>query len=382
MDLLEYQAKQLFREMGIPVLPSRCINHPRDIKSLKIPYPVVLKSQVRVGRRGKAGGVRFVETTIDAVAAAQAIFNLSISGEYPTVLLAEAKFEAEQEFYLAVVLDRSVRRPILMGSQQGGLNIESAIEQVQQVVVYEEFSAFYARRLALKMGLKGPLMQAVSAIIENMYQLFVEKDLDLVEINPLGVRRDLEIMALDGKVTLNDEALARHADLVQLLAPLPEQQEQFRMTQAFDGNIGILCNGAGLALATLDLVCEAGGKPGNLLNIGGETQYHWPPIDLCHRVEQGLTLMARNRRIQIILVNILSGVTDCNAVAATLIDMLQRHAHDPRFPKFPNLVVRLVGKGVDQAQEQLSAHNIPLWERLDDAVAWAIALTESPVPVN
>lgn len=137
-------------------------------------------------------------------------------GEYPQVLLAESKYDAVQEFYLAVVLDRSVRRPLLLGSQQGGIYVEAALEQIQQVVVDQDFSPFYARKLAVKMGLQGQLIQAVSAIVEKMYDLFIQKDLDLVEINPLGIRASGEVMALDGKITVNDNALVRHADLVEM----------------------------------------------------------------------------------------------------------------------------------------------------------------------
>ena len=140
MDLLEYQAKTLFRQMDIPVLPSQRIDRAQDIKGLKIPYPVVLKSQVRAGGRGKAGGIKFVENTIDAVAAAQAIFNLPIVNEYPQVLLAEAKYDADQELYLAVVLDPMSRRPLLLGSRQGGVNLEATLSEVKQVIVNQAFS--------------------------------------------------------------------------------------------------------------------------------------------------------------------------------------------------------------------------------------------------
>ena len=214
MDLLEYQAKSLFRQMAIPILPSQRIDNLADLKGLKIPYPVVLKSQVRAG--GRAGGIKFVENTIDAVAAAQTIFNLPIEDEYPQVLLAEAKYNADQELYLAVLLDPVARRPVLLGSRQGGMDVEGSIEQMQQVAVDQEFSPFYARRLTLKMGLQGDLIQSVSTIVEKMYRLFVEKDLDLVEINPLGISPRGEVMALDGKVTANDDALGRHPDLAAL----------------------------------------------------------------------------------------------------------------------------------------------------------------------
>ncbi|HEY9747428.1 MAG TPA: ATP-grasp domain-containing protein, partial [Allocoleopsis sp.] len=330
MDLLEYQAKELFREMGIPVLSSQRIDHPKDLKGLKIPYPVVLKSQVRAGGRGKAGGIKFVENTIDAIAAAQTIFNLPIMGEYPEVLLAEAKYDANQEFYLAVAIDPSARRPILLGSQHGGVRLESSLEKMQQVMVDQEFSPFYARRLALKMGLQGALIQSVSAVVEKMYQLFVQRDLDLVEINPLGISIKGEVMALDGKVTANDDALNRHPDLAQLAVKRSQRMKETVAQSAGQygrfaklpfliemegGNIGILCNGAGLTMTTLDLVHQAGGKPANLLNIGRDFYSDRMPAALPERIEQGLELMLRDKSARVILVNLLGNIVSCDEVA-------------------------------------------------------------------
>ncbi len=209
MELLEYQAKELFRMVGIPILPSQTIKDSRKIKQLQIPYPVVLKSQVRSGGRGKAGGVRFVANTIDAIAAARNIFNLSILGEYPEVILAEAHYNTERELFLAIVLDYDLKSPVLLGSAFGGMNVDLLLTNLQQVVVDAEFSPFYARRLAASMGLSGKLICSVSEIIGKMYRLFAEKDLDLIEINPLGVNTKGELMALDGKITVNDDALAR-----------------------------------------------------------------------------------------------------------------------------------------------------------------------------
>jgi succinyl-CoA synthetase beta subunit len=209
MELLEYQAKKLFRMVGIPVLPSLTIEDARKIKQLQIPYPVVLKSQVRPGGRGKAGGVRFVANTIDAIAAARSIFNLSILGEYPEVILAEAHYNTERELFLAIVLDYDLKRPVLLGSAWGGMNIDSLLANLQQVTVTEEFSLFYARHLAAAMGLSGNLICSVSDLVAKMYRLFKEQDLDLIEINPLGVNHQGELMALDGRIKINDHALAR-----------------------------------------------------------------------------------------------------------------------------------------------------------------------------
>ena len=261
MDLLEYQAKELFREVGIPVLPSQRIDRPTDLKALRIPYPVVLKSQVSVGNRGKAGGIRFVENTIDAIAAARTIFNLPISGEYPQVLLAEAKYNTSREFYLAIVIDRLACRPVLLGSSDGGMNINTILDRIEQVVVDEEFSSFYARRLALKMGLQGDLMLAVSEIIEKMYGLMQAQDLDLVEINPVGVDLNGAVMALDGKISVNRHAVARHQNLQQWRA-VDHVRNRLRMLSPLFtdvGNISILCSGNGLALAMLDGIAQGGG---------------------------------------------------------------------------------------------------------------------------
>ncbi len=282
MELLEYQAKALFSEIGIPILPSQRIDNPRDLKGLKIPYPVVLKSQVRTGGRGKAGGVRFVENTIDAVAAAQTIFHLPIVGEYPDVILAEAKYDAEREFYLAVMLSRSVSRPVLLGSQHGGLRVEAAVDAIQQVVVEYDFSPFYARRLAIKMGLTGTLIETVSDIVEKMFHLFVNYDLDLVEINPLAVSINGGLMALDGKVTVNDDALDRHPHLLNLLSgghgsplDIPKRESPFKLKALQpNGQIALVCSGSGLTMATLDLLSQHGGAAACCLTLGRSVPSH------------------------------------------------------------------------------------------------------------
>jgi len=380
MDLLEYQAKQLFHEMGIPVLPSQQINHSKDLKGLKIPYPVVLKSQVYTGGRGKAGGIRFVENTIDAVAAAQTIFNLPITGMYPSVLLAEAKYNADRELYLAVILDWSARRPLLLGSQRGGVDVEATIGAMQQVVVDQEFSPFYARRLALKMGLQGELIQSVSAILGKMYQLFLQKDLDLVEINPLAVSPAGELMALDGKVSANDDALGRHPDLAALQEKIPNRIKTRMLPRdlsdttlvELEGNIGILCNGAGLTMATLDLVHRSGGRAASFLNLGSEYRHNDSPDVLRDRIQRGLELMMQSKNLKVVLVNILGNVTLCRQTVEAIATYLQHQADRGTIP----FIVRLVGDQFDEARQALQALNLPLFEDLDEAIAEAVSLSK------
>jgi succinyl-CoA synthetase beta subunit len=390
MDLLEYQAKELFRAVGIPVLPSQRIDRPKDLKGLTIPYPVVLKSQVYIGGRGKVGGVKFVENTIDAIAAAQTIFNLPIMGEYPKVLLAEAKYNADREFYLAVTLNRSVRRPILLGSQQGGINVQASFDQMQHVIVDQEFSPYYARRLALKMGLQGDLIESVSSVVEKMYQLFVQNDLDLVEINPLGVSTNGDVMALDGKVSANDDALARHPHLVALIAKLGGQPLNTDTLIPIgldpDGQIGIICNGAGLTMATTDLVSQAGGKPASLLNIGGENRWNFSPDMLKHRLDQALEIMAQSKPVKVVLVNLLSHLVPCDELADVIVAYLKRQTPKLRnltensdaliaqVSRTPALVVRLVGSDCDRAHEIMSLVEMTLTANLDEAVTQAVLL--------
>ena len=390
MDLLEYQAKELFREMGIPVLPSQRIDHPSDLKGLKIPYPIALKSQVRAGGRGKAGGVKFVATTIDAVAAAQTIFNLPIMGEYPQVLLAESKYNADREFYLAVVLDRNARRPVLLGSVEGGIEAEASFDRIQQVVVDRQFSPFYARRLAVKMGLKGELIQSVSAVVEKMYHLFVDKDLDLVEINPLGISASGEVMALDGKISANDEALGRHPEIATLARMIAKQVKTedvpaLPFNQNFvqlDGNVAIICNGAGLTMATLDLVCFAGGDPACFLNI-------WPtycesnncviysdstPELLRENVEQSLELVGRDKKVKVILVNVIGSAVACEAAVTAVETYMKRREVSLRGKTPLHIVLRLVGAEEEKLKQRLSALKLHYSEDLEQAAKKAVDL--------
>ncbi|NEO52451.1 MAG: succinate--CoA ligase subunit beta [Okeania sp. SIO3B5] len=405
MDLLEYQAKALFSGVGIPVLPSQRIDYPKDLKKLKIPYPVVLKSQVHAGERSSLGGIKFVENTIDAVAAAQAIFNLPIKDEYPEVLLAEAKYNANQELYLAVVLDPIVRRPVLLGSAKGGIDTESAITTMQQVIVNQQFSPFYARRLMVKIGLEGKLIELVSNIVEKMYQLFIEKDLDLVEINPLGVSPTGEVMALDGKVSVNDYALGRHLELVNLVGKnitnndeiqeeqiskidknsllitnnanaaanekiIPDYQLKFTELQ---GNIGILCNGEGLTMATVDLIMEANGKPANFLNIKlGD--YLEVKDSLRIKIFAALDLVSQKENVKVVLINFLGIVQTSDE----LITIIYEYLNNLKTMNKDNImfILRLLGGEVNIAKERLSGLPVEVIENLEDAVTKAVSLAK------
>ncbi|BAY90299.1 MULTISPECIES: succinate--CoA ligase subunit beta [unclassified Tolypothrix] len=403
MDLLEYQVKEWFGKIGIPVLPSQRIDHPTDLKRLKIRYPVVLKSQVHAAERAKAGGVRIVETTIDAIAAAQTIFNLPIWGELPEVLLAESKYDAKQELYLAVVLDTALCRPVLLGCKEADIDWETAGEKMEYVVVEQEFSPFYARRLALKLGLEGTLMQSISAVIEKMYQLFIQKDLDLVEINPLAISVTGQVMALNGKVRVNERSIGRHPDIAEMAAKINSTHRPGEVNSnlgnwdgiEMHGKIGILGNGTGSVLATLDLVANAGGKPGVCLNLRHGFQTDTAKTTFCDRLDRSLQILAADRSIQVILLNLLGSIPQYDELAEVISKFLQLDKSELRSSSVrsngsksrreshvPRLVVRLAGSEFSAARKALASlktqgDTLILVENLDEAVAESVRLAKS-----
>ena len=402
MDLLEYQVKEWFGKIGIPVLPSQRIDHPTDLKRLKIRFPIVLKSQVHGAERAKAGGVRFAETTIDAIAAAQNIFNLPIWGELPEVVLAESQYDANQEFYLAVVLDTAVCRPVLLGCKEADIDWESAGERMHHVVVEQEFSPFYARRLALKMGLQGTLMQSVSTVVQKMYQLFVQKDLDLVEINPLAVSATGQVMALNGKVRVNERAIKRHPDLTEMATKIISRHPSTKVNGILGdwdgvqmhGKIGILGNGTGSVMATLDLVANSGGNPGVCLNLRHAFLTDTTPTTFCDRLETGLKILEADNSIQVILINFLGSIPQGEEVIEVIARVVQQdnselksqvlHSNGNKSRQeqnFSPLIVRLAGSEFSAARKYLAtlkthSNALLVVEDLDEAVAAAVRLAK------
>ncbi|MEB3224527.1 MAG: ATP-grasp domain-containing protein [Synechococcus sp.] len=315
MELLEYQAKQLFQQVGIPTLPSQIIADPRELKQLQIPYPVVLKSQVRAGGRGKAGGIKRVQNTIDAIAAARNIFNLAIAGQYPDVLLAEAHYQRKQEIFLAVVLDYEVQRPVLLGSAYGGMDVDQLLANLHQVVIEDFFSPFQARHLLNKMSIQGTLVPALSDIIKKMYDLLVSKDLELVEINPLGINQAGELMALDGKITVHDTALRKHPEIA-LFYEHQNQRQGFDQTEVTPllweqdspgGNVGIVCYGAGAAALIWDMFYELRGNPSHCWILGPQNQGQvFAPDDLDGQMKAILLQIQALPSLKVLLLNLVA----------------------------------------------------------------------------
>ncbi len=409
MDLLEYQAKELFAKIGIPVLPSQTIKEPRELKQLQISYPVVLKSQVRAGGRGKAGGIKFAGNTIDAIAAARTIFNLSILGEYPEVILAEAQYDAQEELFLALVLDYKLKLPVLLGSAKGGMDVPLLLNNLQQVVVASDFSPFYARRLASKMGLSGELIQSVSEIIVKMYHIFQETDLDFVEINPLGVNAQGKLMALDGKIKINDYALTKHPEIYSLSAfkdvslasreqlnlnYISRFQLQWLDWQDEKGKIAVVANNSDLITLCWDLIRQKKEKPGCgvVLPWLQEMEESSSIENLCIKLEQALTELQNVKKLKVIIINILTP-SEANEQIAQKIwcyyspepikadsENNTRSPDEIKTSVLPSpdikIVIRLADPNIERFNQKFDSDLLYWTNDIEDAVTQAISLVK------
>lgn len=393
VDLLEYQAKQLFKQVGIPTLPSQVITEPRQLRQLEIPYPIVVKSQVRASGRGKAGGVRFAENTIDAIAAASIIFNLQIMEQFPEVVLAEARYDAQTELFLAVVLDYQRKCPVLLGSNQGGINIDPLFDNLQMVAIDTEFSPYHGRKLSRKMGLRGDLIESVSEIIVKMYDLFWSQDLDLIEINPLGISAEGEVMALDGRISANNYGRKRH----QKLKSFTESDAQSLLwvgSKPVKARIGIICNSVDLGMATLDLMSTTELKFGCVVIKDQLNKFK-------EELEQAIEEWQKMPEIEVILLNILKTPQHSQLSLEVIGDYLasinqSKPASEERrnratgvinrqkrqkvvqsSPQSLNFVLRLLNENLEPGQESLASYPVYWAQDLETAVKQTISLAEN-----
>ena len=325
MDLLEYQGKQLFARHGVPVpagTPATSIDEAVAAAD-EIGYPVVVKAQVLVGGRGKAGGIR-VAPDADAVrAAAEAILGLDIKGHVVHELWIEEASDIESELYASFVFDRAAKATLAMLSTHGGVDIEEVAESDPTAIARLHvdpllgFQDFHGRRLAFEAGVPADVVRPIGALLARLYAAYAGEEAMLVEVNPLVILADRSVKALDAKVTLDDNALFRHADNA-ALRNTGAEDEQERMAHErgltyvkLDGDIGILGNGAGLVMSTLDVVAQAGGAPANFLDAGGGSK--------AEAITQAVEVILSDPKVKAVLFNIFGGITRCDEVAKGLI---------------------------------------------------------------
>jgi len=346
VDLYEYQGKELFRRFDIPVSDGRLATSAAEARAAaeELDGRVVVKAQVLTGGRGKAGGVKLAEDPDDAERKASEIIGIDIRGHVVTKLWIERASEIEKEHYLSVTLDRGEKRPLLMYTTEGGVEIEQVAAENPDALVrihvdpLEGYSEELGRRLV------GDDAQTL-AIVEKLYRCFTECDATLCEINPLIVTPDGVVHALDAKVTIDDSALFRHPDIAEwrdtsAADPLEAFAREKGVTYVkLDGSVGILGNGAGLSMSTVDVVVVAGGRPANFCDLGGGGS--------AEGVVDALEVIARDAQVRSILFNIFGGITRCDEVARGILAALDRV--DISVP----LVVRLDGTNADDGRRIL-----------------------------
>ncbi len=340
VKLAEWRGKEIFRSYGIPVPRGAVVRSADEAKRATeggaVPLPCVVKAQVLAGGRGKGGAVRFAETPAAAAEAAAAILGLEFKGERVREVLLEERLPLRKELYLSISLDRSRRTPVIMASAQGGVEIENVDDAAILRVPVDPFPgllAYEKRKIASTFGVTGPALQALGPMLEQLWQVFQREDAELVEINPLAVL-DTGLVALDAKVIIEDDAAFRHPQYSEIRddrTPLEEiaREKEIAFVQ-LDGNIGVIANGAGLTMATLDVLTQFGGRPGVFLDLGG--------TDDPKKVTEAFLLMAKAKPTAVFL-NIFGGVTRCDTVAKGLVEALRQVPESERFP----LVARIRG---------------------------------------
>jgi succinyl-CoA synthetase beta subunit len=359
MDLLEYQGKQLFARHGVPVpsgKPARSVDDAVAAAD-EIGYPCVVKAQVQIGGRGKAGGIKVAQNQDEARQHADAILGMDIRGLTVHELWIEGASEIDAEYYASVIFDRSAKAPLVMLSTKGGMDIEQVAEEDPDAIARLHvdplvgFQDFHGRRLAFEAGVDGDVVRPVGAMLAKLYDTFIAEDATLVEVNPMIITPDRQVKALDAKVTLDDNAMYRHPDNAEL-RDLSAEDPQERMAKErgltyvkLDGDIGILGNGAGLVMSTLDVVAQAGGSPANFLDAGGGSK--------ADAITSAVEVILSNDRVKAVLFNIFGGITRGDEVAKGLIE-----AFDQIKPTVP-FVVRLDGTNDEEGRRLLAEAKLP-----------------------
>ena len=373
VKLTEGRGKELFRKYGVPV-PAGVVVASADaaeraVRDGTVPLPCVVKAQVLAGGRGKGGAVRFATTPEEARAAATAILGTAFQGETVREVLLEAKATISRELYVSFALDRGLRLPVLMASAHGGVEVESVADAEidrQPIDPFPGLAAYERRRAARVLGLAGPLARELDRLLADLYRLFDREDAELVEINPLAVVGE-HLLALDAKVIIEDDAAFRHPEYATLADDRTALEEIAREKEiAFvqlDGNIGVIANGAGLTMATLDVLKEFGGAPGVFLDLGG--------TDDPKKVTEAFLLMAKAKPRAVFL-NIFGGVTRCDTVANGLVAALASVPASERFP----LVARIRGNNEAEGIAILRAAGVTSVPSLRDSAQAVVAAAQ------
>ncbi len=360
MKIHEFQAKQIFSNYKIPVPKGAVAKTPQEVKQIaeKLGGAVVVKAQIHAGGRGKGGGIIFAKTPSEAYEAGKSIIGMNLathqtgqSSKKVKRVQVEQTIETDRELYIGITIDRALAMPVIMASVSGGMDIEDIAAKNPEKIIKAAvdpstgFSGFHARKIAYGLGLNRDLIKQVSGIISNLYQMFMEKDCSLIEINPFVVTKSQGLLALDAKINFDDDAVGRHPDIKKLFDA--DEQDALELEASrhnlnyikLDGNVGCMVNGAGLAMATMDIIKIAGASPANFLDVGGGAS--------AEQVENAFRILLSEKNVTVVLVNIFGGILRCDRVASGIVQAAQKT--DVSLP----MVIRLEGTNVREANKIL-----------------------------
>ncbi len=361
MKIHEYQAKQILSKYGVAIPKGEVADTPERAgeTSEELGGKVVLKAQVHAGGRGKAGGIKLASNPDEAKKLAHEMLGMKLvthqtgpQGKIVRKLLVEEALEIEKELYLGIVIDRSKEKPVIMASTEGGVEIEKVAEEKPELIFKEYINPatgllpFQARKLAFKLGLKGETYKKAVKFINSLYQAFHATDSSLAEINPLIITKNGDVLALDAKMNFDDNALFRHPDIAQMRdiheeEPLEVEASKYNLNYIkLDGNVGCMVNGAGLAMATMDIIMHAGGMPANFLDVGGGASEE--------AVKNAFKILVSDPNVKGALINIFGGIVRCDLVAKGIVNA----AKEVKL-SIP-MVVRLEGTNVELGKEILA----------------------------
>ncbi len=373
MKIHEYQAKDILRRYGIPVQPGKIATTPEQAEEIAREFgvPVVIKAQVYVGGRGKAGGIQFGNTPEGARDAAQRVLGMNIKGLTVEKVLVTPAIDIKEEYYIGIVLDRASQAPVVMVSAAGGVDIEQVAEETPEKIVKQPIDVRWgllpmqARGLLAQAGMPHNVIAKGGAILSTLARVFMESDATLAEINPLALTTDGQVLAADAKILIDDNALPRQKEYASWSEPEEANPLEFEAKAEgltyvkLDGDVGIIGNGAGLVMTTLDMVARAGGKPANFLDIGGGAK--------AEVMKKSLLFVARDPQVKGILVNIFGGITRGEEVAKGII-MAQQE-----LPAGMPIVARLAGTGEVEGRALLADAGLTWGSDMRDAAQKIVA---------
>lgn len=374
MKIHEYQAKEILARYKIPVTKEILCYTVEEVLTAvgQLGFPAVIKAQVLTGGRGKAGGVKLVRSADEATATAEKILGMDIKGYTVEKVLVAQGVSFVSEIYAGITIDRNTKSAVFMVSREGGVEIEEVAKEKPEAILKFTIdpdlglAPFVARKIAFSLFDDLSLVRQASSLFHKLYQVFIETDASLVEINPLVITSDGNLLALDGKMTFDDNALFRQPAILALNEPSEDEIKEIDAKEKglsyirLDGSIGCMVNGAGLAMATMDMIKLYGGEPANFLDIGGSSNPQ--------KVIDAMNLILSDKGVKVVMINIFGGITRCDDVAKGLIAALEQIKIN-----IP-IVIRLSGTNSKEGLEILKSANLPIVETMSEAAQKAISL--------